>query len=103
MAVAPAVVRIEAHFAEQPGDALAPFLLRSNVVDHQRLRNDVANLHARVERGIWILEDDLHFATQLAQFAFAHRRHVAIFKPDLAFRRFDQTKEAATGRRFSAT
>jgi hypothetical protein len=31
-------------------------------MDLQRLRNDVADAHARVQTGVWILENELHVA-----------------------------------------
>ena len=42
-------------------------------VDHQRLADDRADRHARVERGVRVLEDDLHVAAQRAQRLAAER------------------------------
>ena len=37
-------------------------------VDDKRLGDDVFDAHARIERGVRILEDNLHAAAQVAQF-----------------------------------
>ena len=47
---------------EQRGDANRSFALRSQLVDDERFIDDIAGLHARIERRVGILEDHLHVA-----------------------------------------
>ncbi len=58
------VLRVEPDDLEQVRDAL----LRSSLVPTswmiERLADDVADVHARVERGVRVLEDDLHVAAE---------------------------------------
>ena len=89
MAVALHEIRIETDLAQQPRHPFASFRLRSNLVNHQRLSNDVADFHARVQRRLRVLENDLHLAAQFAQLALAHPGHVAIVEGDFAGGRFD--------------
>ena len=102
--VAPHVVGAEADGLEQFDDALlelAPGLREP--VDDQRLADDRADRHARIERGVGVLEDDLHVARQRPQLG---RRlsasDVAALEPDLARSRLDQAQDAAAGRRLAA-
>src|SRR5215207_2305437 len=71
-------------------------------VDRQRLVDDGADGHARVERGVGVLEDDLHVAPKRGQLGAAERRHVLALEPHLARGRFDQAQDAAPGRRLAA-
>src|SRR5262249_52375585 len=102
MAVTIEVIGIEADFAEQPRDALAPFLLRPDLVNDQRFSNRVADFHARVQRRRWILENDLCFTTPCAQLTFGHRAQVAAGESNFAARRCNQAKNAAASGRFPA-
>src|SRR4051794_32727373 len=70
-------------------------------MDHEWLGNDVLDFHARVKRSVRILKNDLHFAAQLAQFAFAYRRQIAAIEFDFAARGLDQSQDAAARRGFS--
>src|SRR5262249_57242800 len=65
---------------EELGDPLAPIALR-RAVDLQRLADDVARRHARIERGERILKDDLHLAPIRPQLAFLQMRDVAPADP----------------------
>src|SRR5207237_8501570 len=42
-------------------------------VDLQRLANDAADGHTRIQARVWVLENHLHLATHLAQVAAAER------------------------------
>jgi hypothetical protein len=55
-------------------------------VDGQALADDGAHRHARVQRGVRVLEDDLHVARQRTQLVLAHGRDVAALEPHLARR-----------------
>src|SRR5207302_5919771 len=98
VAIALHVIRIESNLTQQPRDAFVPFFLITDPVNHQRLSDDVLDLHAPIERGIRILKDDLHLAAQLAQLALAHRGYVASFELNIAACRFNQTKKATARR-----
>ena len=63
MRVALHLVGRQADALEQRGDALACApSLRADAVDEQRLGDEVADAHARIERGVGVLEDHLHVA-----------------------------------------
>src|SRR5450759_3423532 len=62
--VALGVLGAEPDGLEQLEDALLALGLGADVVDMERLADDVAHAHARVQRGVRVLEDDLHVAAQ---------------------------------------
>src|SRR5205807_2043413 len=104
MRIAPHVVGIEPDGFEQFDDPvleLAPAF--REVMDDQRFADDRADGHARVERSVGILEDDLHVAAQRAQRAAGQGGDVLAVEPDLAGGRLDQPQDAAPGGRFAAT
>ena len=59
---------------EELGDALLALGRRHDVVQHQRLGENLADGHARVERRERVLEDQLHLAAQGAEGGLARRR-----------------------------
>ena len=71
-------------------------------VDGQRLADDRADRHARVERGERVLEDDLHVAAERVQLLAAECDDVPALEPDLARGRLDQPQDAAAGGRLAA-
>ena len=64
------------HFGPQPD------LTGINTIDNQGLRNDVGNLHARIQGRRRVLEDDLHIAGIDAHNGARHRRLAAAGFPD---------------------
>ena len=40
---------------------------RRLAMDFERLQQDLVDAHARVQRGVGVLEDDLHAAAEVAQ------------------------------------
>src|SRR5262249_46552162 len=80
----------QADAVEQAGDDLGQRLARRQAMDAQRLADDVAGRHPRVERRERILEDDLHPWADLAQLRLAEMRDVAAVEPDGARGRLDQ-------------
>src|ERR1043166_1094093 len=78
------VIGIETDTAQQTRDTLATFALRALFVNHERLGNDVANLHTRIQRRVRILKNDLHLAPHLAQLFLPKRENVASLKKNLA-------------------
>jgi hypothetical protein len=67
------VRRFQADQLEQLAHTGAPFVAGAEFVNDERLLDDVADPHARVERRVGILEDDLHVAARAAH-ALARRR-----------------------------
>ena len=75
MGVAVDVLGVETDERHQLLDALEPALLVDAVHAH-RVGDDRVHRHARVERCVGILEDDLHLAALPSQVAPAERQHV---------------------------
>ena len=71
-------------------------------VQAQRLGQDLAHGHARIERRVGVLEDDLHVAAERAQRLAIGGAHVASLETDLAGGRLDQAQHQAAGRRLAA-
>ena len=84
------VLRRQADGAQQLVDALLALWPLIAAVDAQRLADDVAHGHARVERRVRILEDDLHLAAHVAHLPAVKRRDVAAVEDDLPARRLDR-------------
>ena len=83
--VPPQVVGRQADGLEELDDALFPQLPRlGELVDHERLTDDRAHRHPRIERRVGVLEDDLHLLAERAQRALVERRDVLRSEPDLA-------------------
>ena len=72
-------------------------------MQRQRLGQDLADGHARVERGIGVLEDDLRVAAEGAQFVGVQRQQVAAFEADVACIRLDQPQYQPADGGFAAT
>src|SRR5229473_8261001 len=68
-----------------------------------RLGDDVADLHARIERAVWILEDDLDAAPQRPELLVLEPGEVDAVIDDLAGGRPLEQQDAAAGRRLAAT
>src|SRR6185503_6221535 len=66
------------------------------------LLDDVAHLHARIERAVGVLEDHLHASAQRDQLARAHAADVLPVEQDLALGRLLEPQDAATRRRLAA-
>ena len=73
-----------------------------HVEDNQGLRDDVFHGHARVERGIGVLEDDLHLLAALLEGCGVHFGDVPAVKVNLALSRFEKMQDGAPKRAFSA-
>src|SRR5260370_25702416 len=80
------------HLAARPG----------KIVDLQRLADDRAHGQPRIERGVRVLEDDLHVTPERAQRMGVHARDVGALEPDLARAGLYQPQDAATGGRLAA-
>jgi hypothetical protein len=103
MGIAVGEGRIEAADGEQiahPGRAARRVGL--DRVHVHRLGNDAGDLHARIERAVGILEDDLHPSPQCLQVLAPQARHVGAVIPDLAGRGTLQPQNATAGRGLAA-
>ena len=100
--VASGVKRLHSHGLEQVCHPLIDFLALGDSMDEQRLADDLADRHARVERSVGVLEDDLHVPSQGSQRAAGHRGDVLALEQDLAGRRFDQLHDESAGRGLAA-
>ncbi len=94
--------RAQAHLVEQRGDAPHPLGARGDAVHLERLADDVARGHARVERGERILEDDLHLAPVRPELGRAQARDVVAAELNGARRRLDQTQDEPSDGRLAA-
>src|SRR4051794_17156555 len=86
---------------EQPLGGLAPRLSCPELVDDQRLGDDVADGHPRIERGVGILEDDLELPADLAQLLTLEPRQLLAAKTHRAGRRLEQLEDAVAGGRLA--
>ena len=101
--VAVDVLGVEAHDVEKGrdvADALLP--LGHEAVDDERLGDDLADGHARVERGVRVLEDVLHVAAHRLEFLLLHLGHVVTTEEDGSRGWGREAHDAAAGRRLAA-
>jgi hypothetical protein len=86
--VAVGEVGVEADDVEQVLHLLAAVALRGHLgVDLERLADDVADRHARVERGVRVLQHDLDLPAQRLEVLPAPAEHVLAVEPHRARRR----------------
>ena len=90
--------RVEADDVEELAHAGAAVAARADAVHDERLRDDVADGHARVERRVRVLEDDLHLAPHLPHVLAAERRQLPPLEADRAAGRLEQAEDAVAGR-----
>ena len=95
MRIAPAVVGTEADFLEQLRDAAAPLAAVHSAVDDQRLGDDRADGHARVQRRVRVLKDDLHVPPHPPHVAGVKLQDVGAFELDASRGRVDEPEDAA--------
>ena len=93
---------VEPDELEQLPHARATLLARADLVNDERLLDDRADAHPRIQRRVRILEDDLEVPARAAQFAGRELPDVQLLEPDLARRRLDQPQHAPPGRRLAA-
>src|SRR5262249_41733503 len=82
-----------------------PFLrppVRLDVMHADRFADDLANPHARVERAVRVLEDDLDTPAQTAQRFPVQVAEVETVEQDFALRRAFELQDAAAGRGLAA-
>lgn len=74
-----------------------------NTVNGQRLGDDVADFHARIERAVGVLENRLHSSAKLLGGLFIEAMHVFAAESNLTVGGCLQLKNATTNRSFAAT
>ena len=102
MRVAAGVVGVQPDDAQQLLDAFAARLPLGQVVDDQRLADDAADGHARVQRRVGVLEDHLHLAAEVTQLVSLHLHQVATVEQDLAGGRPVELEDRPPDGRFPA-
>src|SRR6266481_4798965 len=95
--------RVEADETKELGDARAPLGSSPQAMDDERLFDNLAGAHPRVERGVRILKHDLHLPARCAQARPGKPDHVLSAKPDFARRGLDEPQHATARRRLAAT
>ncbi len=95
MRIAIRVGRQQADDAHEIRDALALLPAGGEIVQPDGFADDVTYIHARVERGIRILEDDLQVPPQLAQLALIELQDRASLIAHIACSRLDQAQQKA--------
>ena len=102
MRIAPYMLGPQAHPVEKRGDLLFFFLSFRDAVDGQRLADDAAHRHARVQGRIRILEDDLHLAPESAHRLPIQGADVRALEAHLARGRLDEAQDGPAGGGFAA-
>src|SRR5262245_27125702 len=80
---------------EQLGHTLQPRPLRGKAVHLQRLADNGAGAHARIQRRVWVLEDDLHLLPERPELSLPQPCDVAAAEAQDARRGLDQTQDGA--------
>ena len=96
------VERVEADDTHELRHPFAALLALRQTVDRQRLADDRAGRHARIERCVGILEDHLHLAAHAAQIATLELRQLYFAELDGAARRTVELQDRAARRRLAA-
>ena len=100
--VAAGVVIFESDFLEGLHHDLDPFPVGADAVDVQPFHHQFSDRHARVERSIRVLEDDLHVAPHGFQCLALQAQHVRPVENHRTGSRFDQAQHGAPHRGFPA-
>src|SRR2546427_1860743 len=90
-------VRVEAHDAQQLLHALGLLPASCQVMDLERLADDVAHRHPRVQRGVRILEDHLHPPAHPAHLLAAERGELDAVELHLSCGRLVELENRAAG------
>ena len=100
--IAAVMILAQADLMEQLHHPLAFRFALGELVDFKPLADNIADPHARVERGVWVLKNNLHFAAHVAQFALRHSEKILTLKNHLAAGGLDQTQDRSPQGRFAA-
>src|SRR5712692_11448334 len=102
MRIAIGEVRVQANDPEQLLHALLLLASTGQIVDLERLADDAADRHARVEARIRVLEDHLHLASHFSQFAATQCREALIEEIDGAASGLVELQNGAASRALAA-
>ena len=86
----------------QLANAIALVIPRRQPERLDRLRDDLPDGHARIERRVGILKNHLHVLPRAAELRSRELRDVDVPEHDAAARRFDEAQNRAAERRLSA-
>ena len=100
--IAPRMLGQQADDGQKLAGALLALGLGVQAVHGHRLDQDLAHGHARIERGVGVLEDDLHVAAHLAQRLLVEVRDLVALEAHRARRRIHQAQHQPAGRRLAA-
>ncbi len=100
--VPPGVVRLEADQFHHAGHLVGPLLRRAEAVDAQPLADGRRDRRARVERGVRVLEHDLHPAPVALELVALEVGDVVPVEDDSAAGRLDEAEERAPDGRLAA-
>ena len=104
MGIAISETRVQAADVEQFANALPAFaLVWFDVVDPQRFAQNMADLHARIERAIGILEDHLNAFAKARKVFLTEMGDVFAAEPDISAGRFFEPQNTAANRGLAAT
>ena len=95
-------VRVEADDLQQLLHTLGLGLALREVMDLDRLADDVADGHARVQGGVGVLEDHLHAAAHLPHLLSGERRQLGPVELHRSGRRLVELEDRPAGRRLAA-
>src|SRR5207244_12379624 len=76
---------------------------RRELVNANRLADDLAHRHARVQARVRILKDDLHLPAERTHVRLREREDVPTVVDDAAERRLDETQDETAERALAAT
>ena len=94
--------RLQIHLIQQLGGPPRHLRLLQPMMQRDRLTQDVADAHARIERGVEILKDHLHLLAQWPQRARRQRGDVVAVEHDAPGRRRRDAQDDAADRRLAA-
>ncbi len=96
-------LRAQANFAQGLNHAVVRLAAGRELMDEETLANRVTDRAPRVERRVWILEDQLHPPSQLAERLGTERQHVGPVERHRAGRHRDEPQQRARGGRLAAS
>ena len=101
MRIAAGKRRAQLHQIKQTFDFLLDLFSSAHAMDRQRLTNDIADRHAWIQAGIWILKDHLHFPAHIAHFFPFERGKVSTVKINMPAGWFIELQDRTPGGGFS--
>src|SRR5512139_849994 len=102
MGVSRHVIRLETHRTEEISDPIFPFRGFRQVVNPDRLTNDLLDAHPWVEGSVRVLKDHLDPGSKKCQFLAGHGGHISSLKLNPASGRIVKPDQASSHGRLSA-